>query len=241
MASVNFAKYSISGCELRAGIPGLGAVALSATEDHAEEKFNRDWFSNMNDDLQRPAAPNFIRRTAVAVGIAEPTTDIRSAEERARVARANEEKAKSAVATATTERIQAEKALGPARQAAQQEATTVNRQETERLDRLQEQLDRVIARVKADDTRPQVALRLRCRVFLHGGGAGSLADGEPSNPSATLHGILTMDPIAGALYEVVRVGGQLMHWCIEQGADDQLYARADDLEFAGWSSMIERI
>lgn len=166
--------------------------------------------------------------------------DLRSVEETVRAARARENMATAEADAARQAREDAERLVGPAKRQAQQTSDAVGRQATERLDRLQEQLDRVVVRAKADTTRPEVAMRIRCRAFRHGGGSSPLSD-EVQTPSSVLMGITQLDAIAGQFFECSRVGGQLMQMIFDQGASEELADRADELECRAWASLMNRI
>jgi hypothetical protein len=165
--------------------------------------------------------------------------ELRSAEETVRAARARENLANAEADAARQARENAERLVGPAKRSAQQEATAVGNGATERLDRLQEQLDRVTVRAK-DAPRPEPSMRLRARVFLHGGGE-TVTDDDPRNPASTLMSITTLDPIAAGFYEVSRLAGQAMQYVFDNGGSEDLAARADSLECRGWASLMNRI
>jgi hypothetical protein len=196
-----------------------------------------------NDEPTAPAPPRFIRRLAQSVGLVEtPVPGVREATEAVRAAKAREAEAREAASIATAERQRAEKALGPAQQQAKQAADMLTQAVTVRLKALEAQLDRVRARDQADKLVPEPNMRIRARAFLHGG--GEMADvegrGTGSGPSG-LTSLVALDSIAGSWYEASRVGGQLMQHVWDQGGDDALADRADQLECEGWRGCMNRI
>jgi hypothetical protein len=167
------------------------------------------------------------------------STDLRSVEAKVAEARTRETIATAEATAARQEREQAERNLGPARRAAQLTANDVANDITARLNRLEGQLDRAIATAK-DAARPDPSIRLRARVFLHGGGETATGD-DPRTPASTLLSLTTLDVACGQFFEVSRVGGTLMQLVFDQGADESLAARADELECRGWAGLMARI